>query len=107
VWIAIGLAVLVAAIALLVFFGRRRPDAAKMMADGTYAQQFVWIDDDGTARELTDEEKDYLNTDFHPTDGARPNIKFKYDSLTPDGKMRGYLWRHELPLGMPVSKPPR
>jgi hypothetical protein len=106
VWIAIGLGVAVVAFVVLIVLARNVPRVGNS-GDGTYAQQFVYIENDGTARELTEDEKEYLNTEFHPTDGARPYIKFRYRSLTPDGKMHGFLWRRRLPRGMPVAKPPR
>ena len=70
---------------------------------GTYALQFVCIGDDGTARELTPDEIEYLNTDFHPADGARPYIKARYRTLTPDGKIGGFLSRRKLPRHVKVK----
>jgi hypothetical protein len=61
------------------------------------AYRFVYVEDDGTARELTKDEIDYLETDFHGSDGARPNIKFDYQQRTPDGRLRGFLERSKLP----------
>jgi hypothetical protein len=64
---------------------------------------YVYINDDGSARELDDNEKEYLNTKFHGADGARPYIKFRYESLTPDGRMSGYLERRQLPAAIEIS----
>ena len=36
---------------------------------------------EGGARELHSEERDYLETRFHPTDGARPYVKRRYSQL--------------------------
>ena len=65
--------------------------------------KFIYVNDDGTARELTKDEQDYLTEKFEPTDGGRPNIKFNYDDKTPDGKMRGFLLRRQLPPGIKVE----
>lgn len=58
---------------------------------------FIFVSDDGEARELDGEEKKYLSTKFEFGDGARPYIKSYYESLTPDGRMGGYLRRRQLP----------
>jgi hypothetical protein len=67
------------------------------MTQGTYARKFVYVEDNGTARELSADEIKYLNTKFYPVDGARPYIKSRYKQLTPDGKIGGYLLRHKVP----------
>jgi hypothetical protein len=65
--------------------------------------RFVYVEDDGTARELTKDEIEYLETDFHGSDGARPNIKFDYWQRTPDGRLRGFLDRSKLPAPMKLQ----
>jgi|SRR5579862_7036449 len=72
-------------------------------ADGSYARKFVYVEDDGSARELTATERDYLNTEFQGADGARPYIKYRYASLTPDRRLRGFLLRRKLPRHMDVK----
>jgi hypothetical protein len=64
---------------------------------------YIYVDDDGGARQLDAEERDYLSTEFHPGDGGRPYIKAYYEALTPDGKMRGFLLRRQLPKHIPVN----
>lgn len=68
--------------------------------------RYVRINEDGSARELDEDEMDYLNTDFEGGDSGRPYIKENYRFLTPDGKMHGYLWRCHLPKGVPIDPPP-
>jgi hypothetical protein len=63
---------------------------------------YVWVDDDGEARELDADERAYLSTTFHPADGARPYVKIRYESRTPDGRLSGYLRRRQLPARVPV-----
>jgi predicted metal-dependent hydrolase len=76
----------------------------KEIQAGTYADHFVYVNDDGSVRELTPEERDYLNTEFHPNDGNRPYIKDRYRDRTPDGKLSGFLLRKRVPRGIPISK---
>ena len=66
--------------------------------------EYIYVEDDGNARELDADEAEYLNTKFLPGDGARPYIKFRYESLTPDGRLSGYLRRRQLPKGIPVHQ---
>ena len=64
--------------------------------------EYVYVEDDGNARELNAEEREYLSTKFEGGDGARPYIKLRYESLTPDGRLSGYLRRRRLPKSIPV-----
>ena len=59
--------------------------------------KFVYVENDGTVRELDNEEIEYLQTKFEPTDGARPYVKFSYNQLTPDNKMYGFIERSKVP----------
>lgn len=59
--------------------------------------EYVHVEKDGSVRELDEEEREYLNTEFHGADGARPYIKSRYNQLTPDKKMWGYLPRRRVP----------
>jgi hypothetical protein len=65
--------------------------------------RFVYIEDDGSARELTPHECAYLAMPFDPPDGDRPYIKAHYRSLTPDRRMRGFLERKHLPRRLRVT----
>jgi hypothetical protein len=70
------------------------------------SEALIWVNSDGTARELTDVEKRYVDTDFSPFDGARPYIKSHYSQRTALGEIRGYLPRTEVPEGMPINPAP-
>jgi hypothetical protein len=70
------------------------------------SEVLVWIDNDGSARELTDAEKTYVDTDFSPFDGARPYIKPRYEQRNALGALRGFLQRQQLPAGTPVQPAP-
>jgi hypothetical protein len=70
------------------------------------SEVLVFIDDDGSARELTDAEQAYVDADFSPFDGARPYIKSRYDQRNALGELRGFLQRQLLPAGLPVRPAP-
>jgi hypothetical protein len=59
--------------------------------------EYVSVEDDGTVRELSREEQGYLKEEFSPGDVARPYIKSRYNSRTPDGKIGGYIERKRVP----------
>jgi hypothetical protein len=87
---------------LLTGFARRRD--AEAMARGTYAQGFVFVNDDGSIRELTAEEQAFLNTEFDMADSGRPYIKSRYSSRTPDGRLQGFLPRSEIPFRLRLAR---
>lgn len=64
--------------------------------------EFVYVEKDGTVRELDNDEIKYLETEFEPSDGARPYMKSSYDQLTPDKKVLGFLHRSKVPKGMEI-----
>ena len=70
---------------------------------------YVLVADDGSYCELEIEDKEYLQQEFSGGDGARPYVKSRYWSKTPDGKLGGYLNRKKLPKSLVVGKipPPR
>jgi hypothetical protein len=53
----------------------------------------VRIPADGSAWELTDEEKVYVDTEFSPFDGARPYIKSEYHQRNALGRIDGTVER--------------
>ncbi len=67
------------------------------MKDQEEKYEYVYVEIDGTVRELDNDEIEYLGTDFDPSDGARPYIKSSYEQLTPDKKILGFLHRSEVP----------
>ena len=64
--------------------------------------EYVYVEDDGNARELRTEEEVYLSTEFEGGDSNRPYIKLRYEELTPDGRLGGYLRRRQLPKGVNI-----
>lgn len=65
----------------------------------------VYVNEDGSVRELTDAEKTYVETEFSPLDGARPYIKSHHLERTARG-VRGYLPRTAVPVGVSIASPP-
>ncbi len=68
---------------------------------------YVYVNEDGTARELHPNERQYLQTEFLPGDGAAPHIKQGYGVLNGWGEIRGFLERSKLPPGMPIQAAPK
>jgi len=64
---------------------------------------YVYIHEDGSARELYPSEREYLETPFHPADGGRPYIKWCYREKEGCPPQRGFLDRSDLPEGFPVA----
>jgi hypothetical protein len=70
------------------------------------AFDYVFIDDHGNARELSDEEDEELTTTLFPDEVARFCIKPQYESRRSDGRQDGYLRRRQLPRSISVGPPP-
>ena len=92
-----GILVAIVGGSLVWFAVANRP---KRPNDGGF--EYVWVDDDGSARELTPNEREYLSTEFHGADSGRPYIKLWYERRTPDNRLSGYLRRRQLPARIPI-----
>jgi len=79
----------------------RRPPAGPKPSEA-----LIWVESDGSARELTDAEKKFVDTEFSPFDGARPYIKSRYEQRDGWGEIKGFLLRRELPPHVPVKPAP-
>ena len=66
--------------------------------------KYVYVELDGTVRELDDEEKKYLRNKFEPSDGNRPYLKNRYKSQTIDGKIWGYIRRRRVPKSVEIKE---
>jgi hypothetical protein len=67
---------------------------------------YIYVNADGTARELHTSERAYLETEFKGGDSAMPYIKDSYEGRNGWGEISGYLKRAALPSGMPVADAP-
>lgn len=66
--------------------------------------EYVYVEDDGSAREVTDVERRRLATEYGDNDSRRPYIKLRYESLDIEGRRRGFLRRRQLPPGVVVRR---
>ena len=88
----------------LIILGRVHTDITKRQkANGTYSRKFIYVNEDGTAHELSPDQIEHLNTEYQFGDGNRPYIKSRYKQLTPDGKIWGYLPRRKLPRRIRIN----
>ena len=65
--------------------------------------KYVYVDENRSVRELDSDERTYLNTKFHGSDGARPYIKSHFWSRTSDRKVSGYLRKVQVPWWIEIS----
>ena len=70
------------------------------------SEALIWIEEDGSARELTDAEKRHVDAEYSPFDGARPYVKTRHDQVNTLGDLSGYLQRTALPSGVSVGPAP-
>lgn len=68
---------------------------------------YVYVNADGTARELHPNERKYLEKEFLPGDGAAPHVKCSYAELDGWGEKKGFLKRAKLPKGTPTQDAPK
>ena len=59
--------------------------------------KYIYVNQDGTVRELSPREKDYLSESFSPADSGRPYIKRFYEGLNGWGSMSGFMLRRKVP----------
>jgi hypothetical protein len=67
------------------------------------ADEYVYVNQDGTVRELSQDERDYLSQDFSPGDGARPYIKLFYRSRNGWRSKSGFLLRKRVPSRITIE----
>jgi hypothetical protein len=67
---------------------------------------YVYVNEDGSARELQKRERQYLETPFLGPDGGRPYVKWRYRQKNGWGDVSGFLKRSRLPKKIGVSVAP-
>jgi hypothetical protein len=67
---------------------------------------YVYVNADGSARELHPDERDYLETRFQPGDGNMPYIKSRYSQKDGWGDIAGFLKRSRLPKSSVIFAAP-
>jgi hypothetical protein len=69
---------------------------------------YVYVNEDGTARELHPNERQYLETEFLPGDGAAPHVKRSYTErngwVKSGASSRDRNSPRERPYGMRLSR---
>ena len=67
---------------------------------------YVCVNEDGTVRELRPTEREYLETAFHPCDGARPFVKQTYYARNGRGDIEGFCPRSAIPDRRTIADAP-
>ena len=67
---------------------------------------YVYVNADGSARELHESERRYLETQFKGGDGAAPYIKSSYEERNGWHELNGYLARSLLPESAAIHDAP-
>jgi len=67
---------------------------------------YVYINADGSARELHRSEREYLETPFFGADGARPYVKWRYRQKNGWGEIMGFMKRNKVPRGIQIEPVP-
>ena len=65
--------------------------------------RFVYINQDGSARELVEGKRVYLETEFEPGDSGRSYVKSSYESKNGWGSVSGFIERHRVPADIPIA----
>jgi hypothetical protein len=71
---------------------RRREPGAK----------YVYVNHDGSIREISPGEQEYLSTEFSGGDGGRPYIKSSYESTDGWGSRAGFIARRRVPKHLAI-----
>jgi hypothetical protein len=64
--------------------------------------KFVYVNQDGSVRELSPGEQAYLSEEFSVGDGGRPYIKSNYESSDGWGSQSGFISRRQVPADIPI-----
>ena len=67
------------------------------------ADEFVYVNQDGSVRELSVNERECLSQDYYPADGGRPYIKSSYESQDGWGSVSGFVLRKRVPSRVVVE----
>jgi len=64
--------------------------------------KFVYVNQDGSVREVSPGEQAYLSEKFSGGDGGRPYIKFRYESADGWGSRSGFIERRRVPARVAI-----
>ena len=65
--------------------------------------EYVYVNQDGSVRELSNDERQCLAQRFEPSDGNRPYTKASYEAQDGWGSISGFLPRNKLPPHIAVE----
>ena len=88
---------------------KSRPLSAVIVSEDeakTVPYPFVFVEDDGTVRELHAGERKHLEAPFHPADGSRPHVKNSFEQKNTVGSMKGYCLRSKIPSHLVIHDSP-
>lgn len=66
--------------------------------------EYVYVEDDGSVREVNEEEEKYLREVFHPADSGRPYIKSRYTEKDGRGSIAGFIRRRRVRANIKIRK---
>ncbi len=66
--------------------------------------EYVYVEDDGSVREVTDVERRRLTNEYDEGDSRRPYIKLRYESRDAESRQRGFLRRRQLPPRISIGE---
>lgn len=69
--------------------------------------RFVYVNQDGTVREVSPGEQAYLSQEFSGDDGGRPYIKSRFESADGWGSQAGFIDRRYGPARIAILAAPR
>jgi hypothetical protein len=81
--------------------GKDKTDASSSSTNTEFS--FVYVNQDGSVRELSPNEQIYLSTIFHGADGARPYIKANYKSSDGWDSQSGFMERRRVPKHIEIA----
>lgn len=64
--------------------------------------EYVWVNQDGSVREVSPGERSYLEEYFHPSDSGRPYIKSRYHSRDGWDSLSGFMRRNKVPIRITI-----
>lgn len=86
-----------------------KPESVPVVSETAALQKpypYVFVNNDGSVRELHSEERKFLETPFSPFDGARPYIKLDFDSRDGWKSVQGFCLRSKIPNGVAIADAP-
>jgi hypothetical protein len=92
--------VLIAALALWLCYQLCWVGRSRRRREGGF--DYVYVNLDGTAGEVSNSERAYLAEEFAGADSSRPYIKSHYEALDGWGNISGFILRRQLPADIAI-----